>query len=302
MCVIIDKPAGLILAKEDILAAANRNEDGLGVMYRDPSTGEFKVHRQLFDKWKEGATTWEWMEKLKDVHAVFHLRMSTHGGVTLPNAHPFQVLNKKDHGRDLWFMHNGVFHFTPNHATKSDTRMFNEIWLQPVLSKAPDLIFELAFHDMLEGLTGSNNKLLFMDDQGNIIRTGKWETRDGCAVSNNSYFGHYTNTYRGANVSVGKQTGLPPSTVTSSTTKTTTPTLPATTASIKPAWEPVEQLYMVRNICKKEENLELDDLLHLNEDDLEVLVENPEKTHELLCEAIERLKYYDQYFEQQHYG
>lgn len=51
---------------------------------------------------------------------LLHMRIATHGGVTLKNTHPFRVGR-----RNLWLMHNGII---SQHArtgdTKSDTRRF----------------------------------------------------------------------------------------------------------------------------------------------------------------------------------
>lgn len=187
MCVIIEKPAGVLLNPVNLKAAAERNEDGMGYMFIDPITGELVTHKQLFDKGKEGETFIEHFNNLKNVHAIFHLRWNTHGETSTENAHPFQILNKLEHGRDLYFMHNGMLSKMPTHETKSDTVMFNENYLRPILSQNPDLILQESFQEMVESFIGFN-RLAFLDDLGRIVKLGDWKTKGDCFVSNNNYF------------------------------------------------------------------------------------------------------------------
>ncbi len=136
---------------------------------------------------------------MKNVHCMFHLRMATHGGVSLDNVHPFPVLEKaKGDPYDLYFMHNGIIQI-PTPAGKSDTRVFAELYLQPTLKLAPELLFEGAYQDMVESLIGTS-KLLFLDSNGRVVRLGSWAEKDGCYVSNtHSFQGTYSKTYQSNN-------------------------------------------------------------------------------------------------------
>lgn len=191
MCVIIDKPCGVVLSDEKLEAAASINKDGMGVMYIDPLTSELVVKRWLPKTiYKGEKDIKESFALLKNVHAVFHMRIRTHGDVSFANTHPFQVLNKEEHGRDLYFMHNGMIGITcdtPEAVGMSDTAIFNKYVLQPTLSKCPDLLYTRGFQMLIEEFIGSS-KLLFMDDTGKVLRLGNWLTNEECAVSNNNYF------------------------------------------------------------------------------------------------------------------
>lgn len=191
MCVIIDKPCGVILSDYKVEAACEFNQDGFGYMYIDPVTNDMVAERVLCKTIAEAQKLLvAKFDELKNVHAIFHLRYGTHGSETIENVHPFQILNKKEHGRDLWFMHNGMISITsdaPEDKDKSDTAIFCEYILKPTLSLAPDLLFTHAFIGLLEEYIGSS-KLLFMDDLGRVTRVGAWETNEECIVSNNNYF------------------------------------------------------------------------------------------------------------------
>jgi predicted glutamine amidotransferase len=320
MCCIIDKPAGSTLPLLDLRAVANRNDDGFGVMWIDPKTGEFKQHRQLFERFKEADTVTDWFTKLKNVHAVYHLRWCTHGGVTEENVHPFRVLNKAEHGRDLWFMHNGVFSSVKPASGESDTRAFNELYLKPVLKHSPDLIFEESFLEMLEGIT-TGSRLLFMDDLGRVARAGNWSTREGCIVSNNSYF-HTPTRYNSGAYSYGDDYDWPAYYNRSTETKkpeviqlplAETPALKESeAASSKPVVErlpevdevvgrePVEAepMYMVLSQMKKESDITADDLLVMEYDDYyEICEDNPDKAANLISDLVDLINGWDTYYD-----
>jgi hypothetical protein len=115
--------------------------------------------------------------------------------VVLDNCHPFQVLNKKDHGRDMWFMHNGIINKVSevgNTTGKSDTRLFNEQYLQPLLADNPDLIFKKPFQEWVENHIGAS-KLSFLDDSGRIVRLGNWvEYQDHICSNSHSFSVRHT--------------------------------------------------------------------------------------------------------------
>jgi predicted glutamine amidotransferase len=173
----------------------DHNKDGLGIMYIDPKTSKVTVERYLpKDVWAGSEIIEKRFDALKNIHAVFHLRFRTHGDISLPNTHPFKVLDKKKHGKDLYFMHNGMINLTstnPADKGKSDTILFNETILQPTLQKYPELLYNEAFQSLICEYIG-HSKLLFMDSDGVITRLGEWETNEQCIVSNNSYFTRYS--------------------------------------------------------------------------------------------------------------
>lgn len=194
MCVIVDKPCGKIISDYKLKNAIGVNKDGMGVMYVDPLTGEF-VQKKWLPKnllESEDLITKEF-ERLKNVHAVFHLRYRTHGLTSMENCHPFQVLNKAEHGRDLYMMHNGMISITSGDKEdkdKSDTALFVEYVVRPTLKYNPEMLHEYAYQCMLAAYVDSS-RLLFMDDLGRIVRVGKWEKQEGCVVSNNNYWTRY---------------------------------------------------------------------------------------------------------------
>jgi predicted glutamine amidotransferase len=191
MCVIIDKPAGVTMPWENVKQAALSNPDGWGVMWIDPKTGNLEARKGLFSS--DDAAGDEFLEiyKLfKNTHAVFHLRVMTHGSISKENCHPFQITNKKEHGKDLYFMHNGTIYTVDdkvNPEKKSDTSLFNDQFLQPILKGNPDAVFLDPVLTMIDRVIGQS-RLLFLADDGRIARLGSWSEYEGHIVSNTHSF------------------------------------------------------------------------------------------------------------------
>ena len=118
-----------------------------------------------------------------------HHRFSTHGTESIDNVHPFCVLSK-DNGDpiDLYMMHNGVItRTTPDKDDpRSDTCIFVEDVLQPILKANPELLEDESFQELIGGYIGSANKLTFLDNIGTVTiineDSGTW--KDNVWLSN----------------------------------------------------------------------------------------------------------------------
>ena len=187
MCVIIDKPAGITMPDANVRAAAEANDDGWGVMWINPSDGKLKTKKGLFSSpLKAGEEFLRIYKQFKNFHAIFHLRVRTHGSVSVDNCHPFRICNEEEHGMDLCFMHNGSITCVDervNPLNKSDTNFFNDQFLQPVLQPNPEAVFLAPMQTMIDGVIG-NSRLLFLSGDGRIVRIGTWHEYEGHIVSN----------------------------------------------------------------------------------------------------------------------
>jgi hypothetical protein len=113
-------------------------------------------------------------EHIEGKDCAFHLRMRTHGATDLENCHPYEVLNSKDHGIDLWLMHNGILS-TGNSAdtTKSDTWHYIRNYLRPILAGNPDFAFTEEFNELISEHIGDSNKFVLMDNDGRMTTINK---------------------------------------------------------------------------------------------------------------------------------
>lgn len=195
MCLIIHKQANTNFNRADIADFYTYNQDGIGLMYMDSTLQIYKtVPTSLKD-------VYETFRMIDNKEAIIHLRMRTHGDIDHDNTHPYQVLNKLKHGKDLFLVHNGIL---PNVANDkpamSDTWHYIRDTLTPLLSLQPALLNSKPFQTMLGQSIGSSNKLVFMDDTGKITTINKFigTTYKGCWLSNTYAWSSpvYNNSYK----------------------------------------------------------------------------------------------------------
>lgn len=141
------------------------NSDGVGVMYAQ--NDQLVIEKVLPKNHQQFIAFYR--EHIEGKNCAFHLRMRTHGAIDLDNCHPYEVLNRKEHGLDLWLMHNGVL-ATGNarDLTKSDTWHYIRDFLRPMLAHNPDFAFSDSFAKIVGTHIGSSNKFVLMDNAGRM--------------------------------------------------------------------------------------------------------------------------------------
>ena len=139
------------------------NADGIGVMRSN--NGNLIIEKILPKDSDDFINFYE--KHIFGFDCAFHLRMKTHGNIDLINCHPYEILNKSDHGLDLWLMHNGILHTdNKDDLTKSDTYHYIKNYLVPMLAKNPDYAFTESFNEIISDHIGSSNKFVIMDNLG----------------------------------------------------------------------------------------------------------------------------------------
>jgi predicted glutamine amidotransferase len=179
MCLIVLKPEGADFDPKLLRAAYDHNPHGFGIMYAKDG----RVHHEKgLLQFEDALALWE---KYREHQTAVHFRYTTRGKTTEENCHPFQILNFEEHGRDLFMMHNGTLANVQS-GDQSDTFNFAKLYLTPLLSKRVDILKEQEFQDFLTMTVGNNNRLLFMDGDGEvvIINKDKGEVMTDCWLSN----------------------------------------------------------------------------------------------------------------------
>ena len=162
MCVAIYKPADKKLNYANMHKCHVKNSDGMG--FSAAVDGKLVTFHEL----KNFEIFWKALKDYRHYPCIVHFRWATHGAETLENCHPF-LLN---HG-SIAMAHNGIiseFCSAINVTQeKSDTALFVDKVLQPLLRKNPELLYNSAFQEVLHMAMGSSNKLVFLDAQGKFV-------------------------------------------------------------------------------------------------------------------------------------
>jgi hypothetical protein len=164
MCLLLTQSkSSPILSDQWLSDFYSYNQDGVGVMFAHH--GELIIKKIIPNTAQEFIDFYR--ENISGRDCAFHLRMRTHGDIDLLNCHPYEILNRSEHGLDLWLMHNGVL-ATGNRAdiTKSDTWHYIQDYLKPMLASNPDFAFHPSFKALIEDHIGGSNKFVIMDNEG----------------------------------------------------------------------------------------------------------------------------------------
>ena len=166
MCVIIYKPAGEEISKHLIKNAYAHNSDGFGLMYSE--NGHVNVIKGMFPLDK----ILYLIKRHENKDVAIHLRRRTVGDVNKNNVHPFQVLNKEEHGLDLFLMHNGTFRSLNPTGGESDTVAFTQQLRRRIIDGDIDIYSPISIKALQDEIM-SYNKVLLMTGKGEIITLNK---------------------------------------------------------------------------------------------------------------------------------
>lgn len=178
MCIIINKIRGLEKpSKETLKNCWDSNPDGAGVMWNE----EGKVHiRKGFMDFDSFYKFTETIQNPTEKGIVYHFRITSHGGTSQQNTHPFPLaatyeeLRTLDVLTDIGFCHNGIISETSNHrdifALKvSDTMVFIKDYIVPILALSERELNETVM--MLINTIG-RSKFSFLTPDGEIKTLG----------------------------------------------------------------------------------------------------------------------------------
>lgn len=197
MCVIINRKPGIEIPYEKIASACTVNPDGYGLIFLD--RGKMEIKRGYDDKGTDPDQIMKLLEDAKDINVVMHLRYTTVGKKNLSNTHPYTVLNNKEHGMDLQFMHNGTVSgadFRDPKGEFSDSHHFNKKVLTPLFERSlclmdQDQLFNDPLIDIvMKQYAGTTSVFTLVDNNGNvkIVNKDRGKDYDGWWASNEYSF------------------------------------------------------------------------------------------------------------------
>ena len=191
MCIIAAKPAGVPMPNETTIRNMwDGNRDGAGIMYLDG--GKVRIEKG-FMSYKAFTSMLEELRSRLDLTAtplVMHFRITTHGGTSPENTHPFPITDnvgalKKLAARcDVGVAHNGIIPITPRTGI-SDTMEYIASQLSPLKRAMPRFYTNKHAMQMVENAIQS--RMAFLTSEGRIYTVGDFIEDEGVLYSNSSY-------------------------------------------------------------------------------------------------------------------
>jgi hypothetical protein len=182
MCVIVLKPKGKKVSKEDMLNCYSHNSHGSGVAIADGEQLPIYKSMGAFESF------WKILEANQDKTLLIHFRIATSGKTKKQNAHPFYLNGEQS----LAFAHNGILtSYIPKEKGSiiSDTMIFSKQVLKPLVKLGNHALFNPILLELLGQHIGTYNKMVFLSKDGEYSianeSQGKW--REGVWFSNENW-------------------------------------------------------------------------------------------------------------------
>jgi predicted glutamine amidotransferase len=193
MCIIAIKPAGVKMpATTTIENMWYNNSDGAGLMYAAGGTVHIEKGFMTLKAFKDALKRLKKSLDTTSTPIILHFRITTHGGTSPGNTHPFPVTEKlpllqmtkcKTH---LAVAHNGIINIKPSKKDVSDTMEYIISQLAPLYQLKKDFYKHEAGKKLVYNFIKS--KMAFLDCAGHVETIGDFITGDdGILYSNSSY-------------------------------------------------------------------------------------------------------------------
>lgn len=187
MCIIVVKPAGVTPpSRETLRECFASNPDGAGLMWANGKTVTIRKGFMTFSDFCKA------LDKVPaSAAAVYHFRISTHGGTKPELCHPFPLssdtaeLTALETQNRLGVTHNGVVHAANPAKGESDTLAFIRDTLAPLRTLCEDLTHNEQAQNVIKSVLGS--KMAILDNSGDFCLIGEFIEDKGCYFSNTSY-------------------------------------------------------------------------------------------------------------------
>ena len=192
MCIIAIKPAGKKLpATATIENCWYNNSDGAGFMYAAGGTVHIEKGFMTLKDFKAALNKLEKDIDVINTPIVLHFRITTHGGTSPGNTHPFPVTEKlpllqmTKSKAPLAVVHNGTIDIKPSKKDISDTMEYVINQLAPLYQLKKDFYRRPAGKKLVYNFIKS--KMVFLDGTGRIETVGEFTEDDSILYSNSSY-------------------------------------------------------------------------------------------------------------------
>jgi predicted glutamine amidotransferase len=168
------------------------NSDGAGLMYAKAGTVHIEKGFMTLKDFKKALKRLEKNIDTTSAPIILHFRITTHGGTSPGNCHPFPITEKlpllqmTKCKTSLAVAHNGMIDIKPSRKDISDTTEYILSQLAPLYQLKKDFYRQPAGKKLIYNAIKS--KMVFLDGNGRIETVGDFITGDdGILYSNTSY-------------------------------------------------------------------------------------------------------------------
>ena len=201
MCVIVAKKMGIELPSKKILENCfDINPDGAGLMYVNENKKiviekGFMTFEAFYKKLMELDKKYD----LKKKALVMHFRITTQGGTSPENCHPFPITDDEKKLKatylecnDVAFAHNGIISLYSMRDDKgmSDTMLLSKELLYPLFNYNKKFYKQEHNQELIEEIIGTD-KIAFLDNEEKIITIGEFKEDEGVLYSNLNHKKNY---------------------------------------------------------------------------------------------------------------
>ena len=197
MCVIVHKERGKDLPSDEIIEKCFRkNPDGSGILLHRKGTKVIEIHKG-FMKLDDFKSALKDLNVGKDDDVVMHFRITTSGGTSQENCHPFPISSKVEDLKALRtnvsraFVHNGVLGSGDEALKISDTQCFvKDVMARPEVA---DHLENEEVQKVIGNMAGSQRFFVADAEKDIFKRFGTWYEDNGLWYSNLSWksYGSY---------------------------------------------------------------------------------------------------------------
>lgn len=195
MCTILFLPKNVPIKEDSIRNMVLNNPDGFGLLFKDTDGTVKQVAREFYPDGTDPNRVIHMLKKYKQYDRLVHVRYNTVGHSSLDNTHPFEVFNNKK--RTVYMMHNGtLYDYRPQDVSKSDSRLFAEIFLTPLLKEhtVNGDYYRGMLPKVIDKFVSTQSKIVLWGSHLEPLFIGPWiheKNTDGSyhySTSNNDYF------------------------------------------------------------------------------------------------------------------
>ena len=208
MCVIVAKKRGIELpSKKTLKDCFETNPDGAGLMYVNENK-KIVIEKgfMTFEAFYKKLTELNKKYNLKKKALVMHFRITTQGGTSPENCHPFPITDDEKKLKatylecnDVAFAHNGIISLYSMRDDKgmSDTMLLSKELLYPLFNYNKKFYKQEHNQELIEEIIGTD-KIAFLDNKENITLIGDFKKDGELYFSNLNHkknYNYYYNDY-----------------------------------------------------------------------------------------------------------